>query len=101
MFAKEVYIRRRQALLEKMKGESGIILFLGNVESPAQYRDNCYKWRQDSSWLYFFGIDSPRFAATIDLESGVDQSMRMTSTLTTSSGRGLCLPSGSRPKASA
>ena len=72
MFAKEVYINRRKALVEKMKGENGIILFLGNVESPAQYRDNCYKWRQDSNWLYFFGIDAPRFAATIDLESGVE-----------------------------
>ena len=72
MFAKEVYINRRKALVEKMKGENGIILFLGNVESPAQYRDNCYKWRQDSNWLYFFGIDAPCFAATIDLESGVE-----------------------------
>jgi len=70
MFEKEVYIARRKALLERMKGESGVILFVGNIDSPAQYRDNCYKWRQDSSWLYFFGIDEPRFAATIDLESG-------------------------------
>ncbi len=72
MFAKEVYINRRKSLVEKMKGEKGIILFFGNTESPAQYRDNCYKWRQDSNWLYFFGIDAPRFAATIDLESGVE-----------------------------
>ena len=70
MFAKEVYVRRRRTLREKMAGEKGLILFLGNVDAPAQYRDNCYKWRQDSSWLYFFGIDEPRFAATIDLESG-------------------------------
>ncbi len=56
--------------MEKMRAESGIIVMLGNVESPAQYMDNCYKWRQDSNWLYFFGIDEPRFAATIDLESG-------------------------------
>lgn len=70
MFHSSVYINRRKNLLEKMKGESGIILFIGNAESPAQYRDNCYKWRQDSTWLYFFGIDEPLFAATIDLESG-------------------------------
>lgn len=70
MFEKEVYIARRKSLTERMKGESGVILFVGNTDSPAQYRDNCYKWRQDSSWLYFFGIDEPRFAATIDLESG-------------------------------
>ena len=70
MFAKDVYVRRRKALLDKMKGEKGLALFIGNVDAPAQYRDNCYKWRQDSTWLYFFGIDEPRFAATIDLESG-------------------------------
>lgn len=70
MFDKEVYSSRRRALLEKLSSEKGIVLFLGNVDAPAQYRDNCYKWRQDSNWLYFFGIDEPRFAATIDLESG-------------------------------
>lgn len=70
MFDKGVYSSRRRALLEKLSSEKGIILFLGNVDAPAQYRDNCYKWRQDSNWLYFFGIDEPRFAATIDLESG-------------------------------
>ena len=70
MFEKRVYIARRQELLKRMEGQQGIALFLGNVESPAQYGDNCYKWRQDSNWLYFFGIDEPRFAATIDLETG-------------------------------
>ena len=70
MFSKEIYTARRAELLARMKGQSGIILMLGNVDAPAQYRDNCYKWRQDSSWLYFFGIDEPGFAATIDLESG-------------------------------
>ena len=71
MFGKNVYIRRRAALVEKLRGESGgILLFVGNAESPAQYRDNCYKWRQDSTWLYFWGLDEPLLAATIDLESG-------------------------------
>lgn len=70
MFSKETYIRRRSRLLGKLEGEKGIALFVGNVDAPAQYRDNCYKWRQDSNWLYFFGIDEPRFAATMDLESG-------------------------------
>ena len=70
MFEKDVYTARRRTLLEKMSGEKGVALFLGNVESPAQYKDNCYKWRQDSTWLYLFGIDEPRLAATIDLETG-------------------------------
>jgi len=64
MFSKEVYSRRRETLLGKLRtaGESGIVLFIGNAEAPAQYRDNCYKWRQDSSWLYYFGLDEPRYA---------------------------------------
>ena len=73
MFDKEVYIRRRETLLAKMRlaGESGIILFIGNAEAPAQYRDNCYKWRQDSTWLYYMGLDEPLMAAVLDIDSGV------------------------------
>ena len=52
MLSKESYIRRRKALVEKMAGEQGVLVFIGNTDSPAQYRDNCYKWRQDSTWLH-------------------------------------------------
>ena len=74
MFAKEVYARRRSTLVGKMReaGQSGIILFIGNAEAPAQYRDNCYKWRQDSTWLYYFGLDNPFYAAILDIDSGVE-----------------------------
>lgn len=72
MFNKEVYVRRRAELRDRLAAESGLVIFVGNIESPCQYRDNCYKWRQDSSWLYFFGLEEPRFAATMDLDSGVD-----------------------------
>ena len=74
MFPKEVYVRRRQVLLQKMReaGQSGLILFIGNAEAPAQYKDNCYKWRQDSSWLYFFGLDEPFMAAVLDIDSGAE-----------------------------
>ena len=75
MFAKEVYIARRRTLVEKMaltapEGKRGIALFVGNVEAAAQYKDNPYKFRQDSSWLYYFGLDEPCMAAIIDLDSG-------------------------------
>lgn len=75
MFSKEVYARRRQTLVAKMadsaaEGKRGIVLFIGNTEAPAQYKDNCYKFRQDSTWLYFFGIDQPLYAAIIDLDNG-------------------------------
>lgn len=75
MFSKEVYARRRQTLVAKMadsaaEGKRGIALFIGNTEAPAQYKDNCYKFRQDSTWLYFFGIDQQLYAAIIDLDNG-------------------------------
>lgn len=75
MFTKETYIARRRTLLEKMKnsapeGRRGIAIFIGNVEAPAQYKDNCYKFRQDSTWLYYFGLDDPGYAAVLDLDTG-------------------------------
>ncbi len=74
MFAKEVYVRRRATLLQKMQeaGAKGLILFVGNAEAPAQYKDNCYKWRQDSSWLYFMGLDEPLMAALLDIDAGTE-----------------------------
>ncbi len=66
------YAQRRARLRGLLGDEKGIVIFIGNVESAAQYADNCYKWRQDSNWLYYWGIDEPRFAAIMDLESGVD-----------------------------
>jgi len=68
MFKKEVYIERRKRLKEKLKG--GLVLFLGNKESAFNYPDNAYHFRQDSSFLYFFGLDLPNFAGIIDLDSG-------------------------------
>ena len=74
MFAKEVYINRRQVLLERMRlsGERGILLFMGNIDVPSQGSEECngYDFRQDSHWLYFFGLDLPRWAGIMDLDSG-------------------------------
>ena len=77
MFEKNVYVSRRKTLVERMaatapEGKRGIALFLGNVDAPAQYRANAYKFRQDSSWLYYFGIAEPRFAAILDLDAGTE-----------------------------
>jgi len=74
MFAKEIYVRRRSVLREKMasRGAKGIAIFVGNNDAPMNYRDNSYKFRQDSSWLYFWGIDEPLFAAVMDLENGTE-----------------------------
>lgn len=68
MFSRQLYIQRRLVLKEKMK--QGIILFLGNEESPINYPDNPYPFRQHSSFLYYFGLDRPSLAAVIDLDNG-------------------------------
>jgi len=68
MFDKSVYISRRKGLLEQMK--DGVILLLGNSEASCNYRDNQYQFRQDSTFLYFFGLDKPDLAAVIDAETG-------------------------------
>jgi Xaa-Pro aminopeptidase len=66
MFAQKVYIERRKRLREQVG--SGIILLLGNEESPMNYPDNQYPFRQDSCFLYFFGLDYPCLAAVIDID---------------------------------
>ena len=68
MFETSVYKNRRARLKEKVK--SGLGLILGNGEAPANYTDNTYKFRQDSSFLYFFGLNQPGFAGVIDIDSG-------------------------------
>jgi Xaa-Pro aminopeptidase len=68
MFSKDVYVKRREALKDKIS--DGIMLFLGNSEVGMNYPSNTYRFRQDSSFLYFFGIDQPDMAAVIDAESG-------------------------------
>ena len=52
MFEKEVYKARREALKKKISG--GIAVFPGNSEAPENYLSNQYRFRQDSSFLYFF-----------------------------------------------
>lgn len=67
MFQTEVYIQRRKILCEKIG--SGLILFWGNDESPINYADNTYFFRQHSTFLYYFGIDIPSLAAIIDVDN--------------------------------
>ena len=67
MFKKEVYLERRSRL--KSMVQEGIIFFCGNVDSPMNYPANTYKWRQDSNFLYFFGLDYPRMAGIIDIDN--------------------------------
>lgn len=68
MFETSVYKNRRKKLMEKMSG--GLVLILGNGEAPANYTDNTYKFRQDSSFSYFFGLNLPGFAGVLDVDAG-------------------------------
>lgn len=68
MFPVKTYIDRREAL--KARFSKGLLLFLGNEDSPMNYTDNAYHFRQDSSFLYYFGIAQPGYAAVIDLDEG-------------------------------
>jgi Xaa-Pro aminopeptidase len=67
LFDKAIYQARRQRLKTQVGG--GLILFLGNEESSMNYKDNQYPFRQDSSFLYFFGIDKPGLAGLIDIDN--------------------------------
>ncbi len=67
MFSSETYIQRRNELKKIMK--SGILFFPGAVDTPMNYRSNTFKFRQDSTFLYFFGIDAPNLAAVIDVDN--------------------------------
>ena len=68
MFDADTYIARRKRLRSNV--QSGLILLLGNDQSPMNFADNQYPFRQDSSFLYFFGLDCPGLAAAIDVDQG-------------------------------
>src|SRR5512134_1034830 len=70
MFHSSTYAARRERLTADVG--SGLVLFLGNGEAPMNYGDNHYAFRQDSTFLYFFGIDAPDFAAVIDVDARQD-----------------------------
>ncbi|MDZ7774814.1 MAG: aminopeptidase P family protein [Bacteroidales bacterium] len=70
MFEEKTYRNRRKKLKQKM--ESGIVLILGNVDAAMNYPSNGYHFRQDSNFLYFFGLDIQGFAGIIDIDNNKD-----------------------------
>ncbi|MDR2414936.1 MAG: aminopeptidase P family protein [Odoribacteraceae bacterium] len=70
MFKKETYQNRRSRLREEVG--HGLLLFSGNNECGMNYADNTYHFRQDSSFLYFFGIDRPGLSAVIDIDEDTE-----------------------------
>jgi len=70
MLKKEVYIDRRNRLRKEMS--SGLALIFGNSEASYNYPANTYHFRQDSDFLYFFGLDLPDFVGIIDIDENKD-----------------------------
>lgn len=70
MFTSKTYIDRREVLKKSLK--SGLVLFLGHDDTPMNYKDNPYHFRQDSTFLYYFGISNGSLAGVIDLDSDKD-----------------------------
>jgi Xaa-Pro aminopeptidase len=64
--SKNTYMARREQLKKKIG--TGLLLFLGNDEVGMNYADNTYSFRQDSTFLYFFGLDFAGLAAIIDID---------------------------------
>lgn len=70
MFAKETYIARREQLRKEVG--HGLIVIQGNHEAPCNYTDNTYWFRQDSTFLYFFGLQREDLVGVLDCDSGID-----------------------------
>ncbi|MDH4198045.1 MAG: aminopeptidase P family protein, partial [Candidatus Aminicenantes bacterium] len=70
MFDAKTYSERRRTLLRQIR--SGLVVLFGNDESPMNYIANTYPFRQDSTFLYFFGLATPGLAAVIDAEEGTE-----------------------------
>ena len=67
LFDKQTYVQRRSILKEQVG--SGIILLMGNNDSPSNYPANAYRFRQDSSFLYYFGQHREGLAGIIDIDN--------------------------------
>lgn len=70
MFKPEVYMNRRKELKKQLG--SGFVIFLGNDEAPMNYPANTYHYRQDSNFLYYWGLDSAGINAAIDIDDDKD-----------------------------
>lgn len=68
--SKDTYRQRRAELKWEMGG--GLLLFLGNAEVGMNYADNTYRFRQDSTFLYYFGLDYSGLAAVIDIDEDAE-----------------------------
>jgi Xaa-Pro aminopeptidase len=67
MFSSTTYRERRAQLAQSMSG--GLLFFPGVNEQPMNYKANTLPYRQDSSFLYYFGHAEPNMAGIIDVDN--------------------------------
>lgn len=71
LFNEQTYTLRREGLRKNLAGATGLLLFIGNDDSPMNYEANAYRFRQDSSFIYYFGFHrNAGIYAVIDLDEG-------------------------------
>ena len=71
MFSKDTYISRRQELKKLVK--SGVIILFGNNNSPCNFPNNgYYPFRQDSTFLYYFGLQRDGLVGVIDIDNDIE-----------------------------
>ena len=70
MFLPSTYTERRRTLVDTLRPTSGVVLLLGNEQCAMNAADNPYPFRQDSTFLYYFGLDAPGLDGLIDLDEG-------------------------------
>ena len=70
MFDRQVYVDRRRTLQTRLG--SGLVLLLGNDNSSINFSDNHYPFRQDSTFLYYFGLNQPGLVGIIDVDNDVE-----------------------------
>lgn len=70
MFSPNTYIARRQRLKQLMRG--GLLLIMGHNDAPANYPGNVYTHRQDSSFLYYFGLERTGLVGVIDVDDDME-----------------------------
>ena len=70
LFSSKTYIERRRVLKESL--QTGLVLLIGHEESPMNFKDNPYRFRQDSTFLYYFGISNASLVGVIDIDQDKD-----------------------------
>ena len=66
MLEKNIYIQRREQLKNSL--QSGVVLLLGNGEASMNYAGNDYHFRQDSSFIYYVGLNTPDLVYVMDID---------------------------------